>query len=243
MEKHRQEQQKLDTDIHHMQEYLKRLDEGVGKYKVRSEEAEKRIGELEKEEQAAAAERERMEKVVEVQNLTEVDVQRLTTDKHTLEAKNQAANEEHAAKARRALDLEIERTRSYAAIEKLVIDYELLAAKLGLTSHPPKAYEHIDFHQRLNGSASTAAATVPDCTTYIKPAIARLKQDCVTARRDDEDRVISIQAELADLRDQIRSATADADNAEASHATLQAQLNAAKTVRLNFKYLIHAHGE
>ena len=213
-----------------MEEYLQRLDDGVRKYGVRCEEFRKKIADLAQQEKAAMAERENLTKIVERQNLSEVDIHRLTSDRQTLDGKLKAARTEREEKSRRTYDLEIKRSQAYNTIERMVEEYEAKATKLGLLPNPPKGYEHIDFHQELNGSASTPAAMVPDCTTVIKPALIRLKQDTMVARREEEEKVLSLEEEMADLKDKINTRAAECEDAETRYKALVFELNNAKEV-------------
>jgi kinetochore protein NDC80 len=230
LDKYRHEQKKLDSDIVHMEGYLGRLESGVKKSATRCEEFRKKIADLEQQEKAVIAEREQCMKTVEQQNLSEVDIHRLTTDRQTLDAKLRAARQEREEKSRRSYDLEIKRTQAYNTIERLVEEYEARAAKVGLMPVPPSGYEHIDFHQELTGSAATASAMVPDCTTTIKPAIARLRQDTLASRRVEDDKALTVEEVLADIRDRTQNKIAECEEVEARYTTLQAELTAGKEV-------------
>ena len=219
-----------------MEEYLQRLEEGVRKYGVRCEEFRKKIADLEQQEKAAMVERENLARIVERQNLSEVDIHRLTSDRQTLDGKLKTARNEREEKSRRTYDLEIKRSQNYNIIERMVEEYDGKATKLGLIPNPPKGYEHIDFYQELTGSASTPAAMVPDCTTVIKPAITRLKQDTMSGRREEEEKVLSLEEEMADLKDKINTRFAECEDVETRYKALVTELNNAKEVRRPFKF-------
>lgn len=230
LDKHRHEQKKLDSDIVHMESYLGRLEAGVKKSAGRCEEQRKRILDLEQQEKCALTEREKCAKIVQQQNLSEVDIHRLTTDRQTLDGKLRIARQEREERSRRCYDLEIKRTQAYNAIERLVEEYEAKGTKLGLMPSPPAGYEHISFHQELTGSAATAAAMVPDCTTIIKPAITRLRMDTTAGRREEEDKVLSVEDALTDLRERTQSKLVECEEVEVRYSTLQAELLTAKEV-------------
>lgn len=232
LEKYRNEQKKLDSDIKNMEEYLSRLDKGAQKYAIRCDEFRKRIAELDQQEKAATLERKKLSKIVEEQNLSEVDVQRLTSDRQTLDAKLKTARIEKEEKSRRAYDLEIKRSQAFNVIERLVDEYEAKATKLGLIPEAPKGYEHIDFLQELNGAASSPASMVPDCTSQIKPAIGRLRQDTTAARREEEERALGLEEECTDLRDRITTKYAECEEAETRYRNQMTELNNAKEVSI-----------
>ena len=213
-----------------MEAYLARLNAGAQKSAARCEEFRKRILDLEQQEKAAIAERENCVKIVEQQNLSEVDIHRLTTDRQTLDTKLRTARQEREEKSRRCYDLEIRRTQAYNAIERLVEEYEARGAKVGLMPTPPAGYEHIDFHQELTGSAAVASAMVPDCTTTIKPAIARLRQDTLANRHTEEDKALSVEEGLADIRDKTQNKLVECEEVELRYSTLQAELMSGKEV-------------
>lgn len=230
IEKAKEEEKRLEVDIHKMEEYLGRLEAGIKKYSVRCEEFRKKIADLEQQEKCAIIEREKVTKIVEEQNLSEVDVHRLTSDRHTLDSKLKTARMEREEKSKRTYELEVKRSQAFSTIERLVEEYEAKATKLGLIPHPPQGYEHIDFRQELNGAASIPSAMVPDCITQIKPAISRLKQDAIGARREEEDKVLSVEEELLDLRDKIASRAADYEDADTRYKALMKELTNAKDV-------------
>lgn len=230
VDKLKKEQKKLDADFRHMEEYLQRLNNGINKGAIRCDEFRKKIAELEQQEKAAIAEREKLSKIVEEQNLSEVEIHRLTSDRQTLDANLKRARSEREEKSRRTYDLEIKRSQAYSLIERLVEEYENKATKLGLIPNPPQGYDHIDFYQELHGGAVSPAAMVPDCTTTIKPAVNRLKQETVTARRDEADKVLAIEEELNDLKDKTRSLFEECEEAETRYRALLAELNSAKEV-------------
>lgn len=213
-----------------MEEYLQRLDNGVQKYTLRCDEFRKKISDYESQEKGAVSERERLTRTVEEQNLSEVEVHRLTSDRQSLDVNLKRARSEREEKSRRTYDLEIKRSQAYSMIERLVEEYENKAAKLGLIPNPPKGYEHLSFYQELNGSAATPASMVPDCTSTIKPAIGRLKQDTMGVRRAEEERVLSIEEELGDLKDKTRALFEECEEAETRYKALLAELNTAKEV-------------
>lgn len=230
VDKYKNEQKKLDGDIVGMEAYLARLNAGAQKSAARCEEFRKRITDLEQQEKAAIAERESCVRIVEQQNLSEVDIHRLTSDRQTLDSKLRTARQEREEKSRRCYDLEIKRTQAYNAIERLVEEYEARGAKVGLMPTPPAGYEHIDFHQELTGSAAVASAMVPDCTTTIKPAIARLRQDTLADRHTEEDKALGVEENLADIRDKTQNKLAECEEVETRYSTLQAELTAGKEV-------------
>lgn len=232
LDKYRNEQKKLDSDIKNMEEYLSRLDKGAQKYAIRCDEFRKRIADLDQQEKAATLERKKLSKVVEEQNLSEVDVQRLTSDRQTLDAKLKTVRIEKEEKSRRAYDLEIKRSQAFNVIERLVDEYEAKATKLGLIPEAPKGYEHIDFLQELNGAASNPASMVPDCTSQIKPAIGRLRQDTTAARREEEERALGLEEECTDLRDRITTKYAECEEAETRYRNQMTELSNAKEVSI-----------
>lgn len=230
LDKYKHERGKLDSDIVGMESYLARLNAGAQKSAARCEEFRKRIIDLEQQEKAAIAERESCVRIVEQQNLSEVDIHRLTSDRQTLDAKLRTARQEREEKSRRCYDLEIKRTQAYNAIERLVEEYEARSTKVGLIPTPPNGYEHIDFHQELIGSATTASGMVPDCTSTIKPAIARLRQDTLANRHTEEDKALSVEEALADVRDRTQNKLAECEEVETRYNTLQAELSTGKEV-------------
>ena len=214
-----------------MEAYLARLNAGAQKSAARCEEFRKRIIDLEQQEKAAIAERESCIKIVNLQNLSEVEIHRLTSDRQTLDSKLRNARQEREEKSKKSYDLEIKRTQSYNIIERLVEEYEARSTKVGLIPIPPTGYEHIDFRQELVGSAATAAGMVPDCTTTIKPAIARLRQDTLAKRHMEEDKALSVEEALSDVRDRTQNKLVECEEVETRYNTLQAELAAGKEVR------------
>ena len=208
-----------------MEEYLGKLEKAANKYSIQCDEYEKKNADLEQQEKAATVERKKLAQIVQDQNLSEVDIHRLTSDRQDLDAKLRTARLEKEEKSRRAYDLEIKRTQAYNTIEKLIDDYEAKATRLGLIPNPPGGYEHIDFRQELHGAASTAAGMVPDCTSQIKPALMRLRQDTVSARHDEEERVIGLEEELAELEERIAAKVAESQEAETRYMNQMTELN------------------
>lgn len=220
----------MDRDIDNLGAYLKKLEAATANYTRKCEETEQKIEEAEQKEKAAIAERKRLAQVVQDQNLTEVDIHRLTTDRQELDAKLRAAREEKEEKSRKAYNLEIEQSKRYTALEKLVNDYDAQATKLGLIPNPPSEYSHIDFRQEINGAAVNPAAMVPDCTSQIKPAIARLKADTIKARRQEEEELITLEEELRELRSRISTKEAERADVETRVNNQRVELANAQSV-------------
>jgi len=221
-----------------MEEYLQRLESGIKKYGLKCDEFKKKVGDLEVQGKAAVSERENLTRIVEQQNLSDVDIHRLTSDRQTLETKTRTARAERDEKSKRAYDLEIKQSQAYTTIERLVEEYEEKAAKLGLIPRPPTGYEHIDFYQELNGSANIPSAMVPDCVTVIKPAIARLKQDTTSERREEESKLLSVEEDMAEYKDKISTRTAECEDEEAQYKALAAELHNAKEVSCRLSLVI-----
>ena len=214
-----------------MEEYLSRLEKAATKYKMQCDEYEKKALALEEQDKAGLAERERLAQIVKEQNLSEVDVHRLTADRQELDAKLRTARSEKDEKSRIAYQLEMKRSHAFGTIEKLVDDYEAKATKLGLIPQAPAGYEHIQFHQQLHGGATAAAGMVPDCTSQIKPAILRLKQDTVAAKNEEEETVIGLEEEISELKNRIASKDVEAQEAETRYKNELAELESTREVR------------
>lgn len=238
LKRYKSEQEELDRDIANLGAYIKKLEVATANYTKNCEKADKRIEELEQQEKAAIAERKKLAQIVQEQNLTEVDIHRLTSERQELDAKLRTARAEKEEKLRKAYDLEVKQSQAFGVMERRVEEYEAKATKLGLIPKPPPQYEHIDFQQGLNGAAPNPAGMVPDCTSQIKPAIARLKADSVKDRHEVEEQVMGAEEDLAEINARISVKDAESYETETRLKNQLAELENAQNVSKSVKWPI-----
>lgn len=224
-----------------MQEYLNRVDTGITKKAARCDEFRKKISDLEQQNIAAQAERESLSKVVEKQNLSDVDIHRLTSDRQALDSSLRARKQEREERSRKVYDLEIKRSQVTNSVERLVEAYEQKFTKLGLIPSPPAEYASIDFYQELHSAAAQPAAMVPNeyLVSQIKPAVAKMKVKAVEIRRENEDKILGVEEEVQDLRDKIAMRSQETEESETRYKLISADLNASKEVSTLIRRLLH----
>jgi hypothetical protein len=71
---------------------------------------------------------------------------------------------------------------------------------------------------------------VPDCTSQIKPAILRLKQDTVAAKNEEEETVIGLEEDISELKNRIASKDVEAQEAETRYKNELAELESTREV-------------
>lgn len=109
---------------------------------------------------------------VKAQGFTPVEIQEMTTERAKLTANQTLANKKQQALLEKTLSLEIQLQKRIDKAQALTGTYDTKAQSLGVLPRPPDGYEHVNFAQEVQGAAENP---VPDCLTFVKPALTELK--------------------------------------------------------------------
>jgi kinetochore protein NDC80 len=183
-------------------------------------------------EKERAQERESLQQQVAAQGLTDLEIQRLTSDRHQLDEAYRATSARLTEATQAANDLEVELQRAFGKIEKLAEDYHSKAAKLGLLPTGPDGFEDVDFAQELNGASTTPQGIVPDCTTRIRPAIVSMKQAVMKQRHSSTSEIFNVESDVAKLAEAVANVSSEIVEWEGRWQRVTKELNDAKEVRL-----------
>jgi kinetochore protein NDC80 len=182
-------------------------------------------------EKERAQERESLQNQVAAQGLTDLEIQRLTSDRHQLDEAYRATSARLTEATQAANDLEVELQRAFGKIEKLAEDYHSKAAKLGLLPTGPEGFEDVDFAQELNGASTTPQGIVPDCTSKVRPAIVSMKQAVMRQRHSSTSEIFNVESDVAKLAEAVANVSSEIVEWEGRWQRVTKELNDSKEVR------------
>lgn len=178
--------------------------------------------------------REKLKRDIEQQGLSEVEIQRLTTDRMQLDDQVRQHTAKLTETMQDTLNTEIELARAQVAAERLVDDYTGRATRLGVLPIPPAGFEDIatSFVQELNPSAAVASEIAPTAAlSRIRPALLRMKTDVVNARKADVTAALEVEADLVQLSERVSDMLEHLERADERYGSIMDHLTSTKEVR------------
>ncbi|KAH9817116.1 HEC/Ndc80p family-domain-containing protein [Melampsora americana] len=134
---------------------------------------------------------------VEKQNISDAELQQISSTRVQLERSAAAAATKHLQLTEAMMDLEIKSSQASDRLEKLITSYQNKAVKLGLIPRAPEPFDEIDFSQSVNGGSDQ----LPDPTIEIKPALIQLKKNAIESRLGLTDQVLSMEEKLLNVNE------------------------------------------
>lgn len=204
LETAKKEHEKLGRDAERFLEYIGRLRESNKKSEKQNEALKKSLEVTEAKLVEASKRKAELALAVDKQNISDVELQQISSTRSQLERSSAAAATKHLQLNESMLDLEIRTQQASDRVEKLLTTYKNKAVKLGLIPRAPEPFEHLDFSQSVNGGAADVANMLPDPTKDIKPALIQLKKIAIDHRLGLTDQVLSVEEKLANLKEALQ---------------------------------------
>ncbi|MBW0498270.1 hypothetical protein O181_037985 [Austropuccinia psidii MF-1] len=200
----KKEHEKLGRDAERFLEYIGKLRESNKKSEKQNEALKKSLESTEAKLKEASKQKAELVAKVDKQNISDVELQQISSTRSQLERSSAAAATKHLQLTESMMDLEIRTQQASDRVEKILTSWKNKAVKLGLIPRAPEPFEHVDFSQNVNGGASEVANMLPDPTVDIKPALIQLKKNAVEHRLGLTDQVLSIEEKFANLTDTLQ---------------------------------------
>jgi SMC interacting uncharacterized protein involved in chromosome segregation len=183
---------------------------------------------------AASANKTELSALVARQNMSDVELQQISSTRAQLERSSAAATAKRGQLSEAMYELEVRSTLASDRVEKMLTTYKSKAVKLGLIPRAPEPFEHVDFSQTINGGAADVANMLPDPTVEIKPALIQLKKNAVAHRLGLTDQVLSVEEKLANLTETLQEKRENLQILETSVQQLAKRLEDDKEVSFFF---------
>ncbi|PLW11020.1 hypothetical protein PCANC_19460 [Puccinia coronata f. sp. avenae] len=204
LEAAKKEHVKLGRDAERFLEYIAKLREANKKAEKNNELLKQNIEIMETKLKAASANKTELSALVARQNMSDVELQQISSTRAQLERSSAAATAKRGQLSEAMYELEVRSTLASDRVEKMLTTYKSKAVKLGLIPRAPEPFEHVDFSQTINGGAADVANMLPDPTVEIKPALIQLKKNAVAHRLELTDQVLSVEEKLANLTETLQ---------------------------------------
>ena len=251
-----QEHQKLQKDLESLDNFMQTLDKRSKQVIKQLDEFRKRIIDLgalfsrpsigsaaserprtEEAKVARQQERSELQRQVNAQNLSDAEVQRLTTDRHNLDEQARQLTDRETVLTREAAELQVDLERVLDRVERHCDDYTTRMSRHSLLPRPASGeYRDVDFAQDLNGAAASPADIVPDASKSagIRPALLKMKQQAGVERNTHIDAALLVEAELGTLNERLAELVESLNGAETEYASHREELEATREVRSRF---------
>lgn len=204
LETAKKEHEKLGRDAESFLQYISRLRESNKKSEKQNEALKKSLELTEVKLKEATKRRAELAALVDKQNISDVELQQISSTRSQLERSSAAAATKHLQLTESMMDLEIRTQQASDRVEKLLTSYKNKAVKLGLIPRAPEPFEHLDFSQHVNGGAAEVTNMLPDPTVDIKPALIQLKKSAIDHRLGLTDQVLTVEEKLANLTETLQ---------------------------------------
>lgn len=172
-----------------------------------------------------------LERQIDEQGLSDIEIKRLTNDRFQLEEQHRLQTAKLTETMQAAGEAEVQLSRVQATAEKLIDEYSAKATRLGLIPRPPDGYEELTeaFQQDINGSATVASEIVPlDALARIRPAVMRMKGEVVNARQSDLKAADEVETELVNVNERLNDLAELRDRAQERLDGINEHLNSTK---------------
>ncbi|KAG0147273.1 hypothetical protein CROQUDRAFT_43174 [Cronartium quercuum f. sp. fusiforme G11] len=187
---------KLARDAEGFTAYVSKLKESINKSEKQNEALQKSLVATELKVKELAAKRAELAAKVEKQNITDIELQQISTTRTQLERAAAAAQTKRLQLTESMMDLEVKSSQASDRLEKMVTSYQNKAVQLGLIPRGPEPFDHVDFSQSVNGGAAEIEQMLPDPTVEIKPALVQLKKQAIESRLMLTDSVLSMEEKV-----------------------------------------------
>ncbi|KAM0789282.1 hypothetical protein ACM66B_000122 [Microbotryomycetes sp. NB124-2] len=216
---------KVDNDRIKFSTYSKQVNERIEANKAQLGLAVKAREDFTKECLGKQSEVEQLKRLIAAQGMTPVEIQHMNSERAGLQSELESVNKKSRIVLERAYGLEIDLQKQLNSAASACTTYETKATGLGIIPGPVEGFEQVDFSQEVNGAADNP---VPDCTTFVKPALVALRgktrAQVLKVNSEDvvmEERVTRVNETIAELKEVVEGHELDLDNAERDNGDLK----------------------
>lgn len=158
---------------------------------------------------------------VEKQNITDVELQQISSMRTQLERQSAAAATKHLQLTESMMDLEVKSSQATDRLEKLITSYMDQAISCGLVPRGPTPFEHVDFSLELGSEIGMEE---------IRPSLVQLKKNSIQERLSSTDQVILTEEKVLRLNETFQEQRESLESLETSVVQLAKRLEEDKEV-------------